>query len=766
MYDDGSVPVTPQAFIAQDAPGQGVNLSWQDVAYNESGYEMYRSLSAAGPFALVGQASSNATGFTDTTTGGNSLYYYRARSVNSYGASDSTPVVAVITSNKVPRINAIGNVLLRSDQQIIVNVTAVDDASDHITLSVANLPTFASFADNGNGTGTITIAPQAGSIGTFPNVTVTATDNSDSSRSTMFDITIVDKNVSSTYVMFSGGPVGPRPWNSFINAPVAGASLTNLVDDGGASTGMSVNLVNGFQWFISSGMRPGNNSTIYPEAVIRNGFYETSTATHTLTVNGLSASRRYNFVFFNSHDDGFKCLTNFTINGQTVSLNATYNINKTVQINGIAPDASGKVTITVAKASGQDYAFLTTMIIQSYDPAVVSLLSPSDLRVAAVARNSVSLQWADRASGETGIEVWRASSNPGSYSLVTTLPANSTSYTDGGRAPNTTYYYTLRSVQGAVQSDYSGSLAATTLVNAVYINFANGNQSPIPWNNTNTTPQQDYEWDNFYDELGVPTNTGMVVTENFDGLYSAGVQTGNNSGIFPDKVMFDSYGLFPGNTGALKVTGLNLSQVYDFSFFGSTTVWGDVNTTYTINGQSAMLNTSVNSTATVTLYGIHPDENGEVNIVVTPGTAFSQFGLLGAMIVQGYTPPAGGAPAVPVSTLVIPNGRTSQGAVLANVAAGEDSVLRSKQVRAYPNPFRESFTLVVPAERGDNVEVLLYDMAGRLVYGNKFSNLNEGDNNLTIRSDRSIGHTGVYFVRVVYLNKESKMEKVIRMIKQ
>jgi hypothetical protein len=257
----------------------------------------------------------------------------------------------------------------------------------------------------------------------------------------------------------------------------------------------------------------------------------------------------------------------------------------------------------------------------------------------------------------------------------------------------------------------------------------------------------------------------MVVTQNFDGLYSAGVQTGNNSGIFPDKVMFDSYGLFPGNTGAVKVTGLNLSQVYNFSFFGSTTVWGDVNTAYTINGQSAMLNTSVNSTATVTLYGIHPDENGEVNIVVTPGTPFSQFGLLGAMIVQGYTPPAAGAPAVPVSTQIIPNGRTAQGAVLGNItSAGGDSLLRSKEVRAYPNPFRESFTLVVPAERGDNVEVLLYDLAGRLVYGNKFSNLNEGDNNLTIRSDH--GSTGIYLVRVVYLNKESKMEKVIRMIKQ
>ena len=64
-----------------------------------------------------------------------------------------------------------------------------------------------------------------------------------------------------------------------------------------------------------------------------------------------------------------------------------------------------------------------------------------------------------------------------------------------------------------------------------------------------------------------------------------------------------------------------------------------------------MLNTSVNSTGTVTLYGIQPDANGEVTIGVAPGTSTSQFGLLGSLVVGGYNAPtSSSAPSVPVVT--------------------------------------------------------------------------------------------------------------------
>jgi len=280
---------------------------------------------------------------------------------------------------------------------------------------------------------------------------------------------------------------------------------------------------------------------------------------------------------------------------------------------------------------------------------------------------------------------------------------------------------------------------------------------------TRVVPQQGYTWNNLYDELGLPVNTNMAITRVFDGLYSAGVQTGNNSGIFPDKVMFDSYGLFPGDSAALKIGGLNLSQVYNFTFFGSTTVWGDVNTSFTINGRSALLNTSVNSTGTVTLYGVVPDANGEVSIGVAPGTSTSQFGLLGALIVGGYNSPVSGqAPAVPGNTRAVSTARGNSGALFAQT----DTTAALQELKAFPNPFTQGFTLVVPAKAGSTIQVLIYDVSGRVIYGNKFSNLNEGDNYLPISTNVNFAGSGVYFVRVIYPENGIFSNKVIKLIKK
>src|SRR6185312_2099458 len=161
---------------------------------------------------------------------------------------------------------------------------------------------------------------------------------------------------------------------------------------GNNASGITVTFNNGFQGVVASGMRPRNGQNIYPEAVMRPGEFEGTTTTDTIKISGLANNKKYNFVFFNSHDDGLNGSTNFAIQGQTVSSNASYNINKTVQINGIKADASGNVYIAVSKGTNADYAFITSLIIQSYDSSL-SLLSPTGLRVIDTKRNYVSLQW-------------------------------------------------------------------------------------------------------------------------------------------------------------------------------------------------------------------------------------------------------------------------------------------------------------------------------------------------------------------------------------
>lgn len=80
-------------------------------------------------------------------------------------------------------------------------------------------------------------------------------------------------------------------------------------------------------------------------------------------------------------------------------------------------------------------------------------LNPTGLTVAQASSVSAQLSWRDNASDETGYRVERKSGPSGSFSLLTTLPANTTSCTDPGPfSANETYYYRAFATNGAGDS--------------------------------------------------------------------------------------------------------------------------------------------------------------------------------------------------------------------------------------------------------------------------------------------------------------------------
>lgn len=757
ILDDGTAPITPTSLIA-NGTGSGVQLSWSDLAYNEDNFKIYRSNSQNSGYVLIKTVGANTTSYLDTSASGATQYYYKILASNTYGNSGYSNIAGIKTVNKTPALNAISNIIIKNGTQQTVQVVANDDASDHVTLTASQLPSFVTFTDNGNGTGSFQVNPPTGTIGFYQGITVTAKDNSDSTSTTSFNITVTD-NTSSVYLNFSDGSLADKPWNNLVGWPSSGTVYNNIKDADNGATSITVTLVNGFEGVVPSGMRPGNNKGIYPDVVMRTGLFESSTTAKTIRISGLSTSKLYSFIFFNSHDDGLDGTTNFTINGQTVTLNATYNINKTVQINGVAPNSSGQVTISVAKANGASYAFLSSLIIQAYN-SPATLINPSGLIVTANKTTSVSLSWIDKSFDETGFEVWRADSSNGTYKLISTVGANTSTYTNTNLTPNKTYYYVVRAIKGTSKSAFTNVAVAYTLAYAVNINFTQDSLAPSPWYNTAVPPQKGYVWSNFMDENNNPSSMTLTELNSFAGLYGDGNVTGNNSGVFPDKVLAQSYGLFPGQVAYLKLSNLNLSMSYDLTFFASSRAWGDVNVAYTANGKTVLLNTSLNTKGTVTAYGIKPDENGEINITVAPGTSTSQFGLIGALIVQAYSDP--------VSTL--PSSLPQQQSAIAFASAAkitDVSVNEQKRgfdnLAAYPNPFASNFTLSFNLPAKDNVDVEIYDLSGKLLYQNRFLNLFKGNNSVTIKPRNSLS-SGIYMVKLTALN--SKTSETIRITKQ
>lgn len=103
-----------------------------------------------------------------------------------------------------------------------------------------------------------------------------------------------------------------------------------------------------------------------------------------------------------------------------------------------------------------DHLFIQTVIVHGPTPS-----SPSDLIASAISSNQIELSWADNASNEKGFEVERSLDNE-NWEKISTVPTDTTNFTDDNLLASTTYSYRIRAFNTSSLSEYSNTASATT----------------------------------------------------------------------------------------------------------------------------------------------------------------------------------------------------------------------------------------------------------------------------------------------------------------
>ncbi len=107
--------------------------------------------------------------------------------------------------------------------------------------------------------------------------------------------------------------------------------------------------------------------------------------------------------------------------------------------------------------------------------------APNGLTATPASSSQINVAWNDNSNNETGFEL-DSGPNTSSFSLLTTLAANSTNYSHTGLSALQTVHYRVRAVNGFGNSAYSTSANAQTQASppaGVVDDFNRGNQTPL-----------------------------------------------------------------------------------------------------------------------------------------------------------------------------------------------------------------------------------------------------------------------------------------------
>jgi predicted esterase len=766
-----AIPAAPSGLTSYVVTSNKVGLTWIVNDTNAIKYEVWRSPVSDANYALDTTLTGRYSSYADSNLKAFSVYYYKVRAVNEGGSSafcseiaDTTLAnpMSIVTMASIPTQN------LYNDTTATITLAATSNLGTILTYTANNLPAFATLTSNGNNTATLTMSPSPTQLGTYSQVTVTATDNFGGTKTDTFAIVVGGMNQDVTLLNINAQYPQAAPWNNMNAYPVAGTIVGPFLDINGNNTGISV--TNIYTWSAqTTGISTGNNSGAVPDNVYKTFYYGSTAAGYQLKLTGLSQSQKYSLIFYAGYAwtpaqvaSYGSLITYYTVNGQTASLNVANNTSQYAQLSGLSPDSTGSLLITINKPTGSAYEIIGAMQIISYTvPAVAGTLTPpSGLSAVGISTSKIQLNWTGSGDTRTGYEVWRSTSPVGTYSRISTPAANATSYVDSGLAQNSTYFYQVREVvAGPLYSAYSSYAGGSTVAYQVNISFngsATYREINPAWNDLDTVTFNGYVLQNLTNTLGQGSGMNLNINKTFTGYdANVGETTGHNTGVVPDTVMETVVYNTIGDTAKFSISGLSRLGVYNFIFFGGTSYNLTTNTVYKIGNQSGSLNALNNTTQTVNLNNIQADTTGTVNILFYSTV---NYGFLDAMMIQGMTSPASiaqdstGGGSGGINTYLA----TTAGEMAGNAAisANLDSVA-TPIMGVYPNPFISQVTVGTTfKENVPTLSLVLIDMNGRILQENEYSNVYAGPwtQNLVINSSVP---PGVYKLELIGVTGES-----------
>ncbi len=465
-----SAPGAPVDLVATLATDSRIELAWSDKADNELSFEVERCAGAGcTSFTLLATLPANTTSYADEALVGNETFRYQVRAVNNVAVSAYTneaeantlrpasPSVFTATTVSATRVdlawnenatNEIGYRILRcsgdacTDFALLQEIPANSDSYSDLSAVAGQVYGYRVFAYNVAGQSDVIADVYATTA--VPEVPTGLTAVAASAN--QMDLTWTDaSNIEDGYRIEQCVGVGCE----FVEVGSTGPNATGF-----SATGLSINTVYSFR------VRAFNaaGTSAYTAAVVGNTFGPNApSALSTTTV--LSNQINLSWTDNATNELGFRierCLgaacADFTEVGVAPANTPSF------QDTGVSTGNTYRYRVrSYNGVANSGYSAIATG--NTNVPAAPSLLG-----AAPQGETQIDIAWQDNATGETGYEVERCTGvGCSDFTLLTSLAANSTAYSDASVVTGTFYSYRVRAL-GNGASDYSNVASANTVL--------------------------------------------------------------------------------------------------------------------------------------------------------------------------------------------------------------------------------------------------------------------------------------------------------------
>jgi fibronectin type 3 domain-containing protein/predicted esterase len=411
--------------------------------------------------------------FTNAVAG---TYTIRVRASDGTAAVTDDFILTVNTNNS-PVMADIPFQATEEGRTLLVTAAATDaDASDVLTYTVANLPSFATWSASLR---RITFKPLSGHAGIYENITVTVRDNKTPAGVDTRVFTLIVSPIDEIYTIalnFSTVPglYEDTPWNN--TGMPAATDITGLKDDQNNSV-RYVAFNTGTYWATTAPQTV--NMSVSPEAVftekVRESFYRMSSggSGSQMKFKGLNPLMQYKVTLYGAGGwAGSTPPVNLTalntkyivtgLTSQQYELNTLNNTSVTVATGLIKPTAAGEITIAVLRGTNNtNNYYINALLLSGFFDDGSKPAAPSDLAFTTPAHDTVKVSWLDNSFNETRFDILRSTTLSGTYTVIGTAAVNATSFTDATTVGRKSYYYKVRAVNAAGSSDSSPQLVTT-----------------------------------------------------------------------------------------------------------------------------------------------------------------------------------------------------------------------------------------------------------------------------------------------------------------